>query len=278
MGAPRHRLVLIGSNLELRIVSIIVRARESVDEVVLLDRGSTDATVELAQRLSCPVLTHKEETITAAGLASLLTEAGLEDANRTLFLRVNDAWRLRDLPLSINRLHERWDVHVSIVLDDDEGPPEDIVLLDADVQHLQVTPAGFAALAGLGPLGTAMDLPEDLAVRVSRHVPRPNVHQAESLASASRMAQMFYWMLESKHPLVLIGLPGLVLFVLGIRLSGNVIDQFKELNTTSLGVTLATVAVTLVGLFALMTAVLLWIMEKQVASLQHQVESEGGAA
>ena len=28
------------------------------------------------------------------------------------------------------------------------------------------------------------------------------------------------------------------------------------------------------GLFALMTAVLLWIMEKQVASLHHQVESE----
>ncbi|MEC7722639.1 MAG: hypothetical protein VYB36_01885, partial [Candidatus Thermoplasmatota archaeon] len=63
-----------------------------------------------------------------------------------------------------------------------------------------------------------------------------------------------------------------------IRLSGNVIDQFKELNSTSLGVTLATVAVTLMGLFALMTAVLLWIMEKQVASLHHQVESEGGAA
>ena len=41
MGAPRHRLVLIGSDLELRIVSIIVRARESVDEVVLLDRGSS---------------------------------------------------------------------------------------------------------------------------------------------------------------------------------------------------------------------------------------------
>ncbi|MBD40655.1 MAG: hypothetical protein CMB11_09900 [Euryarchaeota archaeon] len=92
------------------------------------------------------------------------------------------------------------------------------------------------------------------------------------------MAQMFYWMLESKHPLVLIGLPGLVLFVLGIQLSGNVIDQFKELNSTSLGVTLATVAVTLVGLFALMTAILLWIMEKQVASLHHQVETEGEVA
>ena len=89
---------------------------------------------------------------------------------------------------------------------------------------------------------------------------------------------MFYWMLESKHPLVLIGLPGLVLFVLGIQLSGNVIDQFKELNSTSLGVTLATVAVTLVGLFALMTAILLLIMEKQVASLHHQVETEGEVA
>jgi len=126
-------LVLIGSDLELRIVSIIVRARETVDEVVLLDRGSTDATVELAERLSCPVLSLLDEHITAASLAASLKEGGLEDAERTLFLRVNDAWRLRDLPLSINRLHERWDVHVSIVLGEDEGPPEDVVLLDADV-------------------------------------------------------------------------------------------------------------------------------------------------
>ncbi|MGB1623960.1 MAG: hypothetical protein ACPHCZ_04600, partial [Candidatus Poseidoniaceae archaeon] len=72
MGAPRHRLVLIGSNLELRIVSIIVRARESVDEVILLDRGSSDATVELAERLACPVLTLTEEHITAASLANAL--------------------------------------------------------------------------------------------------------------------------------------------------------------------------------------------------------------
>jgi len=44
MDGPRHRLVLIGANLELRVVSMIVRSRESVDDVVLIDLESTDKT------------------------------------------------------------------------------------------------------------------------------------------------------------------------------------------------------------------------------------------
>jgi len=278
MEGPRHRLVLIGANLELRIVSMIVRSRESVDDVVLIDLESTDKTREFAEQVNCPVLSMMDEPLTAFALMTTLREGGLAQAERTLFIRVDGSWRLRDLPLSLNRLHERWDVHVALRLGPDAGPPEDVVLLEAAVHHLMVTDAGLQALAALGPLATAMDLPDDLVVRVVRHSAPPPVREAQSLASASRFAQMFLWMLESKHPLILIGVPGLTLFVVGIMLSESVIDQFRELNSSSLAVTLATVAVTLVGLFALMAALLLWIMEKQVAGLQHQVESDRGAA
>ncbi len=278
MSSPRHRLVLIGSNLELRVASMIIRAREAVDQVALIDLGSEDGTRELAGRLSCPVVAMERERLTATSIIEAMEGAGLKQAERTLFVRVGRSWRLRDLPLSLNRLHEQWDVHFSLHLDADAGPPEDVVLLDADVQHLMVSSKGLTALAALGPLATAMDLPEDLNVRVVRHAKAPSVRQAQSLASASRFAQMFYWMLETKHPLVLIGVPGLTLFIVGIMLSESVIDQFRELNSTSIAVTLATVAVTLVGLFALMAALLLWIMEKQVAGLQHQVESDRGTA
>ena len=94
--------------------------------------------------------------------------------------------------------------------------------------------------------------------------------QRESLATASRFAQLFYWMLESKHPLLLFGIPGVVLFVLGYRLSGDLATMFTELNSTSIGVTLATVAMTLIGLFAMMVAVILYIMGKQVERIQSQ--------
>jgi hypothetical protein len=79
-------------------------------------------------------------------------------------------------------------------------------------------------------------------------------------------------MLETRHPLLLFGIPGIVLFVLGYKLSGNVIDTFSELNTTSIGVTLTTIAMTLVGLFAMMVALILYIMGKQVEQIQSQYD------
>ena len=77
-------------------------------------------------------------------------------------------------------------------------------------------------------------------------------------------------MLETKHPLFLFGIPGIVLFFLGYRLSGNVVDTFNELNSVSIGVTLATIAMTLIGLFAMMVALILYIMGKQVEQIQSQ--------
>ena len=99
---------------------------------------------------------------------------------------------------------------------------------------------------------------------------KPNVQQRESLASASRFAQLFYWMLESRHPLLLFGIPGVVLFWVGYRLSGDVLDNFTEWNQTSVGVGLAVIAVTLMGLFAMMVGLILYIMGKQVKQIQAQ--------
>jgi hypothetical protein len=122
----------------------------------------------------------------------------------------------------------------------------------------------------MSPLATQQDVPASLQVRFVEAEAPINLPQRESLATASRFAQLFYWMLESKHPLLLFGIPGVVLFVLGYRLSGDLATMFTELNSTSIGVTLATIAMTLIGLFAMMVAIILYIMGKQVERIQHQ--------
>jgi hypothetical protein len=77
-------------------------------------------------------------------------------------------------------------------------------------------------------------------------------------------------MLESRHPLLLFGIPGVVLFIVGYNLSGNVLDSFDEWNQTSVGVGLAVIGVTLMGLFAMMVGLILYIMGKQVKQIQSQ--------
>ena len=264
------RIVLIAKDIELRIVSLIVRAREGSDEVILLDHGSTDSTAEYAAEVGCKVLEFNHD-INVQSIASFLLDGNLDPIDSTLVLSITDQWKLQDLSLSINRAREVWDIHLSHQVEESETESADeLVLSSVRLQHLVLTQEGMEALAYLGPLARAVEIDESLRVRIVPARKSVRVPQRESLATASRFAQLFYWMLESKHPLLLFGIPGSVLFILGYKLSGNVVGTLEELNSTSIGVTLATIAMTLVGLFGIMVALILYIMGKQVEQIQSQ--------
>ncbi len=269
MSEGLQRIVLVGRNIELRIVSIIVRSREVASEVMLFDTGSNDETVELAQEVGCKVV-YFGQVVSPQTMCSALEEEG-EHEGSTLFLPITDGWKLSQLPLSVNRAREEWDVHY--VFHHDAIKQEDVdrmVFSDTTVGHLIVSKAGCQAMRDLGETSTPASLDDGLRVRLVKADKPIQLPQRQSLATASRFAQLFYWMLESKHPLLLFGIPGVVLFGLGYRLSGDLATMFTELNSTSIGVTLVTIAMTLIGLFAMMVALILYIMGKQVARVQNQ--------
>ena len=266
------RIILMARDIELRLVSLVVRAREGADEVVFMDLGSNDSTVEFAQEIGCEVL-HFNNEVNLQNIASFILDSNLEPIDSTLVLSITDQWKLRDLPLSINRALEDWDVHFSHRVEQAQPDSvEDLILGSATLQHVVLTHEGMEALAYLGPLARTADLDETLRVRIVEARMEVGVPQRESLATASRFAQLFYWMLETKHPLLLFGIPGIVLFILGYKLSGNVVGALEELNSTSIGVTLATIAMSLVGLFGIMVALILYIMGKQVEQIQSQYD------
>ena len=148
--------------------------------------------------------------------------------------------------------------------------PNKIKYSEGEISHLSASKDGLTALAKASISDTPLDLSESLKVRVLHSKPPPNVQQRESLATASKFAQLFYWMLESRHPLLLFGIPGLVLFIVGYKLSDNVLDSFTEWNQTTVGVGIAVIGVTLMGLFAMMVGLILYIMGKQVKQIQSQ--------
>ena len=268
MKVPLRRVVLIGENIELRIVSLVVRCREVADEVVLFDTGSTDETAQLAQEVQSPVVRY-DDALTPQALARAAIEASLDDG-LTLFLPISSMWKLSALPLSVNRAREGWDIHYLYreTVSADDNVPQPIA--KTSMGHLIASEDGMRQLAELHEEATMEHVSEDVRARFIKTDAPIQLPQRQSLATASRFAQLFYWMLESKHPLLLFGIPGVVLFVLGYRLSGDLATMFTELNSTSIGVTLITIAMTLIGLFAMMVAIILYIMGKQVARIQNQ--------
>lgn len=270
--SERLRLIYVGRDIELRIISLLVRAQEVAEEVILIDMGSIDRTVDLANEFGCQILNYNDDELTAPKLAKLIASSSIDQDYSNLIISVTNDWKLRELPVVVNRSRESWDIYLAFnnSVGNQELITEELVIESLDIDHLFLSTNGLNELAKANSMTSMLNFPKDLRVRVIESVEKINMPQRESLATASRFAQMFYWMLETKHPLFLFGIPGVVLFILGFRLSGNVVDTFNELNSVSIGVTLTTIAMTLVGLFAMMVALILYIMGKQVEQIQSQ--------
>ena len=272
MTSQDLRLIYVGSNIELRIISLLVRAKEIAEDVVFVDTGSTDRSKEFAEEFGCNVIHYAGNDLTASSMASFLSNSTLSENFSNLVIYVTDEWKLRELPVVVNRSREGWDIYISYKneLGTQDLTSEDLVIGSLDIDHLFLSNRGLNELAKSNSMTSTINFPSELRVRVIESSDKIKLPQRESLATASRFAQLFYWMLETKHPLFLFGIPGIVLFILGYRLSGNVVDTFNELNSVSIGVTLTTIAMTLIGLFAMMVALILYIMGKQVEQIQSQ--------
>jgi hypothetical protein len=265
------RVIGVGQDIELRVVSFLTRARQVTDDVVFIDLGSEDETKILVEEIGCTLLETKENDL--HNISNVLIESDLDPVDNYLIINVNKEWSLREFPLHLNRSREGWDVYVGLVSDSgDVDTPSESVLSQSNFQHASLSNEGLKELSNSLDSSTAHDLSDNLRVRIVQSTALPTLPQRESLATASRFAQLFMWMIQSRHPLFLFGIPGLVLFILGYRLSGGVVDTFTELTTESLGVTFATIAMTLFGLFAMMIALMLYIMGKQVEQIQAQYE------
>ena len=269
MRGRRIRTIFISRDIELRIVSLITRAREFSEDVIFVDLGSNDQTVELANEVDCRTLNLSGE-VTPSKIAKLLGEIESEDFDTNMIINVTKEWRLKDLPLIVNRAREPWDFHLAFISESDDVDPDLVEINKTPISHFVVSKIGLDALLKLPDEGTVIDLEESVRARILPLSKPVVVPQRQSLAKASRFAQLFYWMLETGHPLILFGIPGLTLFILGWQLSDNVVDTFNELNSTSMGVTLGTIALTLLGLFGLMISLILYIMGKQVEHVQNQ--------
>ncbi len=79
------RIVLMGKDFELRLVSLVVRARELAEEVLLLDLGSDDSTIEMAGKVDCRVINHQGEILVPTLSKVLLDE---QYDGRKIFFRV----------------------------------------------------------------------------------------------------------------------------------------------------------------------------------------------
>ncbi len=267
-------------NQALRIASAVVRANDFAERVTVVNIGMDDETTRLAEDSGANVIQYTGATDAPSIARTLLDSA--QDSEKTVIISLDSDWKLSDMARTVGLSRQGHDVFIAFkhrsknrkVEDDGKGLPVDsetYTYSTADIQFAYCSLTGLGAIAEQSQDSDPADLPENIDLRVVELDLPPGPPPRESLASASRFAQFFYWMLESKHPLILFGVPGAVFFWVGFEMANELISFEGPHDGVSLGVALAAFAATLVGVFSLTTSLILYVLGKQVNRVPNRI-------
>ena len=273
------RLVFVAREQSLRLGSAVSRGIDFVDEVVVISLGEDETQREMVEKAGGIFVVH-EGPPHAPSLARTLLAMDLPESDDTVAIGLDNDWKLKNLPRHIALSRSRHDIYMAFKHRSSNQRTEDIPdsteaitiasysYEDAAISVCAFTKEGLRALAAAKDSGKPADLPRELKVRIIELEATPVGKELESLTSASRFAQLFYWMLESKHPLIVLGIPGIIFFTVGYKMATALIDVGGPHDTVSIGVALAAFAVTFIGVLSLVSGLVLYILGKQIDKVQ----------
>ena len=267
------RIVLVVREEALRIASAVVRAHDFADRVTILNLARDVETAQLGITAGADVIEYDGPT-DAPSIAKILV-ATSEESERTVIISLDGEWKLSDMARTVGLSRQGHDVFIAFkhrtmnpgISDNRPDTPIDsdtYTYEDAVIQFAYCSMAGLKAVSEQSTDSFPAELDDSIDLRIVELDLPTGPPPRESLASASRFAQFFYWMLESKHPLILFGVPGVVFFWVGFEMATELINFQGPHDSVSIGVALAAFAATLVGVFSLTTSLILYVLGKQV--------------
>ncbi|PDH24687.1 MAG: hypothetical protein CND85_04980 [Marine Group II euryarchaeote MED-G33] len=267
------RIVLVVREQALRIASAVVRAHDFADRVTILNLAGDVETAKLGRTAGAEVIEHDGPT-DAPSIAKTLISTS-EESERTVIISLDSEWKLSDMARTVGLSRQGHDVFIAFkhrtmnpgIAEHRPDTPIDsdtYTYEDAVIQFAYCSMTGLKAVSEQSTISSPAELDGSIDLRIVELDLPAGPPRRESLASASRFAQFFYWMLESKHPLILFGVPGVVFFWVGFEMATELINFQGPHDSVSIGVALAAFAATLVGVFSLTTSLILYVLGKQV--------------
>ncbi|MBA7507633.1 Undecaprenyl-phosphate 4-deoxy-4-formamido-L-arabinose transferase [subsurface metagenome] len=109
---PRILVAIPAYNEERYIGSVILKAQQYADEVIVLDDGSIDDTSEIARLAGATVMRHEENKGYGAAIQSLLAEAKKKNPDILVLLDADSQHNPEDIPPLIKPILEGFDLVV----------------------------------------------------------------------------------------------------------------------------------------------------------------------
>ena len=273
-------------NEETNIGKIIKDCKKFADKVVVCDDGSIDYTAELAKKEGAIVLQHEKNQGYGSAIATLFDYSRKENADMMVTIDADGQHDPNEIPLLFNAITKH-NVDVAIgsrFLNDQDTPgyrKAGIKIITSATNYstnLKVSDSqsGFRAYSSTAvkeifPTETGMAVSTEILLKVSNkglslaEVPITVSYQGDTSTQnpVSHGTSVFATTMKYvsiRHPLLFYGLPGIILFFIGLGVGVSFLDAYLYQQQIFYGSLLGSIVLILVGSVLILAAVLLYSM------------------
>jgi len=279
-------------NEERVISNIVQRTKKFVDKVIVCDDGSSDNTVQNAKQAGAEVIQHQKNQGKGAAMRSLFNHAKQIDADIIVTMDGDGQFLPEEIPKILAPVIEnRSDIVIGYRFDDKTEMPAyrkignklldrvTNIAVDLPVRDSQ---SGFRAYSkkALNMINFSTDgfgADSEILINAAKselvisEIKVTVIYNTGGRTSTKNPISHFTIVLTSvieqialEHPLRYIGIPGIILFLIGIFYSVIVITIFNETRYFSVPTTLLSLGTLMVGLILLLMSVVLFSMGRMI--------------
>ncbi|OGO32118.1 MAG: hypothetical protein A2Z29_03465 [Chloroflexi bacterium RBG_16_56_11] len=262
--------------------SLVITARQYVDEVVVIDDGSSDNTAEIAALAGAQVTKHPVNRGYGAAVQSVMEEARKRNADILVLLDADGQHNPREIPAIIQPIRDGYDFVIGTRKEQAGNIPlyrrvgQGVILHSINLlskRHLTDSECGFRAFSrkaietlNLKENGMAISA-ETVAEAARRHlrvaeVPVSATYDKDSstlnpVAHGLGVFTSVLIMISERKPLFFFGLAGVILTIFGLVAGIVSLQLYSDSGVVSIGWTLVSIFFIIMGAISFFTGLTL---------------------
>ena len=262
--------------------SVVLQARQYVDEVIVVEDGSTDNTARVAELAGATVIRHNQNRGYGAAVRSILAEAKKRNPDVLVLLDADSQHNPNEIPALIEPVSEGFDLVIgSREAQKDKTPRyrrigQKVVLHStrlASKANISDSECGFRAfskraISELELKASGMAVSAETIVRAVEknlritEVPISNIYTMDGstlnpIRHGIDVLSRIIVMISERRPLLLFGLVGGILLVAGLIIGVRVLNIAATKGALAIGSTVLTTLLIIAGISSIFTGIIL---------------------
>jgi len=262
--------------------SIVLQAKQYVDEVIVVDDGSTDNTAKIAELAGATVIRHDENKGYGAAVRSILSEAKKRNPDVLVLLDADAQHNPNEIPTLIKPVSKGFDLVIgSREAQKDKTPRfrrigKEVILRStrlASKANISDSECGFRAfsqraISELELKESGMAVSSETIVRAAEknlkitEVLISNIYTMDGstlnpMRHGVDVLSRIMVMISQRRPLFFFGLAGGILLVVGLIIGFRVINIAATTGNLAIGSTVLTTLLIIAGILSIFTGIIL---------------------